>query len=870
MMSSTTRSTGLLAEALERLLAVGRLHDRVAVALEREAEHLPDGLLVVDEQDGGGVAVIRGLLRSPAGLVPRPRSYYSPHDGGLPASSAPAAQAAPARLARAPGQRPPLPRLVPARAASRSLAPRVQRSTRPAPLREAAAAAGVRRRRRRSRSRTTSRRSTRTARRGARARIGAASWFGDQLPQQVYGLADAHRVVARADPRARPGAAAERVAVAPGAVAGRDRRHGAPRRHRRRARRERQRERDRGADRARARLRAAASRRSAASQSPHTIVFLSTDGGAFGGLGAPASSSTRRIATASSPCVNLDAIAGRGHAAASRSPATRPRSPSADARRDRDRAASPSRPAPLRVTSSVLGQLIDLGFPFTLYEQGPFVAAGIPAITLTTGGDRPPPAFGDQRRPRSTRRRLGAARRAPRSSSLGLARPGPRARAGHGELRLGRRPHRPRLGDRARPDRAAGAVLRRNRRPLRALPPPGRRAPAGAAVAAHPACCSGSSSASFSRVFACSAPGRAGAPRPPNPATATAGDWPAWALVGLLVGRRDRLGALAAPPRRAASGHRRGGDRRLHGRAASRCVVVAARDHGHEPVRADLRAAGAARLALAAPDPHRAAARAARPLRARPRGAGDPRRLARPGASGSASTRPGTCSSSSAIGYVKPTAVLIALAGDGGRGPARRRGGGPLRARTRPRASEGRAGRSRSCGGRAAASLAASGRAGAATAAGSGRRLPAASSPVAPRARARARRPWRPGRSCATPAPSAGRARPSVLDPRPRPQQRVARDEPAPAARAARAGTRGRGLREPLQGEQRRPDEQLEADERRDRVPRQPEDERAAAHAERDRLPGPHRDPPEHLLDPELGLRRRGRGRGRRPRRRRS
>jgi hypothetical protein len=41
------------------------------------------------------------------------------------------------------------------------------------------------------------------------------------------------------------------------------------------------------------------------------------------------------------------------------------------------------------------GQLVDLGFPFTLYEQGPFVAHGVPAVTLTTGGNRPPPAFGD-------------------------------------------------------------------------------------------------------------------------------------------------------------------------------------------------------------------------------------------------------------------------------------------------------------------------------------------------------------------------------------------------------------------------------------------------------------------------------------------
>src|SRR5207249_3941116 len=39
--------------------------------------------------------------------------------------------------------------------------------------------------------------------------------------------------------------------------------------------------------------------------------------------------------------------------------------------------------------TSALGQLIDLGLPFSLYEQAPFVAHGIPAVTLTTMGDRP-------------------------------------------------------------------------------------------------------------------------------------------------------------------------------------------------------------------------------------------------------------------------------------------------------------------------------------------------------------------------------------------------------------------------------------------------------------------------------------------------
>jgi hypothetical protein len=46
-------------------------------------------------------------------------------------------------------------------------------------------------------------------------------------------------------------------------------------------------------------------------------------------------------------------------------------------------------PAPLTVESS-FSQLLDLSFPFSLYEQAPFVARGIPAITLTTAGDRPP------------------------------------------------------------------------------------------------------------------------------------------------------------------------------------------------------------------------------------------------------------------------------------------------------------------------------------------------------------------------------------------------------------------------------------------------------------------------------------------------
>src|SRR5262249_54246911 len=43
----------------------------------------------------------------------------------------------------------------------------------------------------------------------------------------------------------------------------------------------------------------------------------------------------------------------------------------------------PSRPSGLQ-------QLVSLGFPFDPYEQAPFVSRGIPAVTVTTAGARPP------------------------------------------------------------------------------------------------------------------------------------------------------------------------------------------------------------------------------------------------------------------------------------------------------------------------------------------------------------------------------------------------------------------------------------------------------------------------------------------------
>jgi Peptidase family M28 len=135
-------------------------------------------------------------------------------------------------------------------------------------------------------------------------------------------------------------------------------------------------------------------------RSGHTIVFLSTDAGSFGGLGALrfASHPPFRVVAA----IDLDAIGGRSPPRIEIA-GDAPRSPAASlvqtaARRlDEQTGQPPGRP-------SVIAQLIDLGFPFTLYGQGPFVARGIPALTLTTAGARPAEAFTDRSSTLSTTR----------------------------------------------------------------------------------------------------------------------------------------------------------------------------------------------------------------------------------------------------------------------------------------------------------------------------------------------------------------------------------------------------------------------------------------------------------------------------------
>lgn len=123
-------------------------------------------------------------------------------------------------------------------------------------------------------------------------------------------------------------------------------------------------------------------------QPAHTIVFLSTDGGSFGAIGAARfarlHSSKQHIAAV----IVLDSIAGAGKPRVLFNGDTTSLPPRVlVATANQILAAQPG----VFVThTSFFHQLLDLAFPFSLYEQAPFVARGIPAVTLTTAGDRYP------------------------------------------------------------------------------------------------------------------------------------------------------------------------------------------------------------------------------------------------------------------------------------------------------------------------------------------------------------------------------------------------------------------------------------------------------------------------------------------------
>ncbi|MDQ3876019.1 MAG: M28 family metallopeptidase, partial [Actinomycetota bacterium] len=125
----------------------------------------------------------------------------------------------------------------------------------------------------------------------------------------------------------------------------------------------------------------------------HTMLFLSTDGGAFGDHGARRFLERAGAASRIVAVVNLDSLGRRG-------------SPGVRLAGDRPRSAPAAlvRTASVRIADQtgreadvpgIVSQLTDLALPFTIYEHGVFVGRGIPAVTLTATGDKAPEAAAD-------------------------------------------------------------------------------------------------------------------------------------------------------------------------------------------------------------------------------------------------------------------------------------------------------------------------------------------------------------------------------------------------------------------------------------------------------------------------------------------
>lgn len=124
----------------------------------------------------------------------------------------------------------------------------------------------------------------------------------------------------------------------------------------------------------------------------HTLVLVSTDAGAFGGAGAARFVATSPLAERALAAIILDDL-GRGRprlAIAGDTPASPARAlvRTASVRIAEEVGAMPSLP-------SVAAQLVGLGIPFALDEQGRFLAHGLSSVTLTTERAPVPPSTGD-------------------------------------------------------------------------------------------------------------------------------------------------------------------------------------------------------------------------------------------------------------------------------------------------------------------------------------------------------------------------------------------------------------------------------------------------------------------------------------------
>lgn len=121
-----------------------------------------------------------------------------------------------------------------------------------------------------------------------------------------------------------------------------------------------------------------------------TLVLVSTDAGAYGGAGASHFASESPYAEDAFAAIVLDALGGLGTPRLVLA-GDRPTSPArtlvttAAARVEEQAGIRPALP-------SALTQLVDFGIPFAAGEQGPLLARGVAALTLTTGAPGDPGA----------------------------------------------------------------------------------------------------------------------------------------------------------------------------------------------------------------------------------------------------------------------------------------------------------------------------------------------------------------------------------------------------------------------------------------------------------------------------------------------
>jgi peptidase M28-like protein len=126
----------------------------------------------------------------------------------------------------------------------------------------------------------------------------------------------------------------------------------------------------------------------------HTLVFLSTDGGAYGSLGAARFAAMSPLARRAVAVVSLDGLAGAARPRLELSGLDGRSPPPALVSTATRRIASETGAAPRRPAG--LTQLVSLALPFAYGEQAPLLRAGTPTVRIATGSDAGASAGSDE------------------------------------------------------------------------------------------------------------------------------------------------------------------------------------------------------------------------------------------------------------------------------------------------------------------------------------------------------------------------------------------------------------------------------------------------------------------------------------------